>query len=155
MSKEIVLIAALLLVLSVCSAVRFGQLCSGNTDNHRRTNDSFGSGHYGDIRVHGLHKGVDVVCDDGSTVYVPFNVTLKGRVTVFTDPNKTAINNSINLEGEGLCFKLFPIDPDKTSGTLCKGERIGTMLPMQTVFPVIISHVHVQMCDNADPTSYF
>lgn len=56
---------------------------------------------------------------------------------------------------EDLCFKLFYVRPDKVSGTLRKGERIGTMLPMQTVYPGITSHVHVQMCDRSDPTHYF
>lgn len=54
-----------------------------------------------------------------------------------------------------LCFKLFYVRPDKVSGTLTKGERIGIMLPMQTVYPDITSHVHVQMCDKSDPTQYF
>lgn len=55
----------------------------------------------------------------------------------------------------GLCFKLFYVQPDKTSGTVKKGKRLGTMLPMQLVYPGITSHVHVQMCDNSDPTPYF
>lgn len=55
----------------------------------------------------------------------------------------------------GLCFKLFYVQPDKTSGTVKKGKRLGTMLPMQQVYPGITSHVHVQMCNNGDPTPYF
>ncbi|XP_034050154.1 leukocyte cell-derived chemotaxin-2-like isoform X3 [Thalassophryne amazonica] len=154
MSKEILLIAALLAVLCVCDAVTFGQLCSGNPTNRKRSSDKWGAGHYHAPRGNRWHKGVDIVCDDGSTVYAPFDVTLNGKVTVYTDPNKAAINNGINLEGEGLCFKLFYVNPDKTSGTLQKGERIGTMLPMQSVYPGITSHIHVQMCDKSDPTSY-
>lgn len=124
------------------------------------------------------HKGLDVECEDGSAVYAPFDVTLHGRLTVYTDRNKEAINEGINLRGEGgastppwrrlwlicslrfpasagLCFKLFYVRPVRTSGSLRKGERIGTMLPMQSVYPGITSHVHVQMCDKSDPTPYF
>ncbi|XP_039639956.1 leukocyte cell-derived chemotaxin-2-like, partial [Perca fluviatilis] len=101
------------------------------------------------------HKGLDIVCRDGSTVYAPFDVTLHGKVTVYTDPAKAAINSGINLRGEGLCFKLFYVQPDKTSGSVRKGERLGVMLPMQRVYPGITSHVHVQMCDKSNPTPYF
>ncbi|XP_070707826.1 leukocyte cell-derived chemotaxin-2-like [Pempheris klunzingeri] len=145
----------LLAVLCVCDGVKFGQLCSGNSANSRRTSDSWGAGHYGAPRGSRVHKGLDIVCSDGSTVYAPFDVTLHGKVIVYTDPNKAAINSGINLRGEGLCVKLFYVQPDRTSGSVRKGERIGTMLPMQSVYPGITSHVHVQMCDRSDPTPFF
>nr|XP_019968721.1 PREDICTED: leukocyte cell-derived chemotaxin-2-like [Paralichthys olivaceus] len=144
-----------LAVLCVCDAVRFGQLCSGNSANTRRTLDSWGHGHYGARRGTREHKGLDIVCSDGSIVYAPFDVTLEGRLTVYTDTKKAAINNGINLRGEGLCFKLFYVNPDRTLGSVRKGQRIGTMMPMQSVYPGITSHVHVQMCDKSDPTQYF
>ena len=49
------------------------------------------------------HKGLDIVCSDGSAVYAPFDVTLEGRLTVYTDASKAAINSGINLRGEGRC----------------------------------------------------
>uniref|UniRef100_A0AAZ3PXM2 Leukocyte cell-derived chemotaxin 2 n=1 Tax=Oncorhynchus tshawytscha TaxID=74940 RepID=A0AAZ3PXM2_ONCTS len=88
-------------------------------------------------------------------VYAPFDVKLNGKVIVYTDPKKAAINDGINLSGEGLCFKLFYVKPDKYSGVVKKGQRIGTMLTMQSVYPGITSHVHVQMCDKSDPTKFF
>ncbi|KAL6095379.1 lect2 [Pungitius sinensis] len=145
----------LLAVLCVCDGVKFGQLCSGNTGNTRRTSDSWGQGHYGARRGTREHKGLDIVCNDGSTVYAPFDVTLQGRVTVYTDANKAAINSGVNLRGEGLCFKLFYVQPDRVSGSVRKGQRIGVMMPMQTVYRGITSHVHVQMCDKSNPTPYF
>uniref|UniRef100_A0A3Q4GDP9 Leukocyte cell-derived chemotaxin-2-like n=1 Tax=Neolamprologus brichardi TaxID=32507 RepID=A0A3Q4GDP9_NEOBR len=143
-------------VLWVCDGVKFGQLCSSNPSNSRRTSDRWGQGQYGAGRGTRLHQGLDIKCRDGAAVYAPFDVTLNGRLTVYTDPNKAAINEGINLSGEGLCFKLFYVRPDRTSGTVKKGQRIGTMLPMQSVYPGITSHVHVQMCDRMiDPTQYF
>lgn len=47
-----------------------------------------------------IHKGLDIVCNDGAVVYAPIDVTLNGRVTVYTDPAKKAINNGINLSGK-------------------------------------------------------
>ncbi|CAI5657896.1 unnamed protein product [Oreochromis niloticus] len=174
----------LLAVLWVCDAVKFGQLCSGNPSNSRRTSDRWGQGQYGAGRGTRLHQGLDIKCSDGAAVYAPFDVTLNGKLTVYTDPTKAAINEGINLSGQGgssraastnrvtdpgsdsliealrlcpagLCFKLFYVRPDRTSGTVRKGQRIGTMLPMQSVYPGITSHVHVQMCDKSDPTPYF
>ncbi|XP_018544172.1 leukocyte cell-derived chemotaxin-2 [Lates calcarifer] len=148
-------VIVLLAVLCVCDGVKFGQLCSGNSNNRRRTSDTWGEGRYGARRGNRDHKGLDIVCSDGSTVLAPFDVTLEGGLTVYSDPNKAAINRGINLRGEGLCFKLFYVRPDRTSGSVRKGQRIGTMLPMQEVYPGITSHVHVQMCDRTDPTPYF
>ncbi|KAL3062053.1 hypothetical protein OYC64_010051 [Pagothenia borchgrevinki] len=145
----------LLAVLCVCDGVMFGQLCNGNSANSRRTSDKWGRGNYGASRGARLHKGLDIVCSDGSIVYAPFDVTLNGKVTVYTDPNKAAINSGINLSGEGLCFKLFYVQPDRTSGTVRAGQRLGVMLPMQSVYPEITSHIHVQMCDRSDPTPHF
>ncbi|XP_044034182.1 leukocyte cell derived chemotaxin 2, tandem duplicate 1 [Siniperca chuatsi] len=154
MRRVVVLLAVL--CVCVCDGVKFGQLCSGNSDNSRRTSDSWGAGNYGARRGNRNHEGLDIRCSDGSAVYAPFDVTLHGKVTVYTDPAKAAINNGINLRGEGLCFKLFYVNPIQTSGSVRKGERIGTMLPMQSVYPGITSHVHVQMCDRKiDPTQYF
>ncbi|XP_051276171.1 leukocyte cell-derived chemotaxin-2 [Dicentrarchus labrax] len=148
-------VVVLLAVLCVCDGVKFGQLCNGNSANSRRTSDRWGQGRYGAPRGSREHKGLDIRCSDGSIVYAPFDVTLHGNVIVYTDPKKAAINNGINLRGEGLCFKLFYVQPDQTSGSVRKGERIGVMLPMQTVYEGITSHVHVQMCDKSDPTPYF
>lgn len=48
-----------------------------------------------------VHKGLDIMCTDGSTVYAPFDVTLHGNVIVYKDQAKAAINQGINLRGEG------------------------------------------------------
>ncbi|KAM7381010.1 hypothetical protein PAMA_012039 [Pampus argenteus] len=148
-------LAALLAVVCMCDGVKFGQLCSGNPNNNRRSSDRWGQGHYGARRGGRDHQGLDIVCSDGSEVIAPFDVTLHGKLTVYSDPRKAVINSGINLRGAGLCFKLFYVNPDRTSGSVRKGERIGTMLPMQSVYPEITSHVHVQMCDRSDPTGYF
>ncbi|XP_061702407.1 leukocyte cell-derived chemotaxin-2-like [Syngnathoides biaculeatus] len=155
MMKKVALLAALLALACVCEGVTFGQLCEGNPNNNRRTSDSLGHGHYEGSGHGGAHHGLDIICDDGSVVYAPFDGTLNGRLTAYTDPAKAAINSGIMLEGEGLCVKLFYVNPDQTSGRVSKGQRLGVMMPMQSVYPGITSHVHVEMCDQSDPTKYF
>ncbi|XP_029383045.1 leukocyte cell-derived chemotaxin-2-like [Echeneis naucrates] len=139
----------------VCDAVRFGQFCRGNPSNEKRTSDMWGSGHYGASRGDRIHKGVDIRCEDGDDVFAPFDVTVDRKLKVYSHNRYAAIDEGMELWGEGLCFKLFYVRPDQTSGSVKKGERIGTMLPMQTVYPGITSHIHVQMCDRTDPTQYF
>ncbi|KAK2891078.1 hypothetical protein Q8A67_013721 [Cirrhinus molitorella] len=142
---------SLLLLAVLCSSrvdarkVKFGNLCSGNPSNSKRKCDKHGCGHYGASRGGRKHQGLDIVCADGATVYAPFDVKLIRRSVPYT--NNNAINDGIMLTGEGLCFKLFYVKPDRYYGTLRKGQRIGTMLPMQRVYPHITSHVHVQMLE--------
>uniref|UniRef100_A0A8C8MKH5 Uncharacterized protein n=1 Tax=Oncorhynchus tshawytscha TaxID=74940 RepID=A0A8C8MKH5_ONCTS len=82
---------------------------------------------------------------DGATVYAPFDVKLSGKVTVYTNPKKAAINDGINLSGEGLCFKLFYVKPDSYSGVVKKGHN--------GAHRGITSHVYVKMTDpSIDPT---
>ncbi|KAJ8337826.1 hypothetical protein SKAU_G00367920 [Synaphobranchus kaupii] len=137
--------------------VKFGALCSGNPRNTRRGCDGkgYGCGYYGASRAGGKrkHKGLDIVCADGATVKAPFDVKIIRKAVPYGNGN--AIDNGVKLEGGGLCFKLFYLKPDKYSGVLKKGQRIGKLLPMQSVYPGITSHVHVQMCDASDPTKYF
>ncbi|CAK6982090.1 hypothetical protein F7725_012018%2C partial, partial [Scomber scombrus] len=52
------------------------------------------------------------VCSNGSDVLAPFDVTLNGKLTVYSNAKKAAINSGINLRGAGLCFKLFYVNPD-------------------------------------------
>ncbi|KAM9471135.1 leukocyte cell-derived chemotaxin-2-like [Clarias gariepinus] len=157
MKLSILLICAVLFVLQTATAqVKFGQLCNGNSSNRKRSCDNkYGCGNYGASRDGGKrkHMGLDIACSDGATVYAPFDVTLNGKSVPYR--NNNAINDGIQLSGGGLCFKLFYVKPSKYSGSLKKGQKLGTMLPMQSVYPGIGSHVHVQMCDKSDPTKYF
>uniref|UniRef100_A0AAX7V6W2 Secreted protein n=1 Tax=Astatotilapia calliptera TaxID=8154 RepID=A0AAX7V6W2_ASTCA len=52
----------LLAVLWVCDGVKFGQLCSSNPSNSRRTSDRWGQGQYGAGRGTRLHQGLDIKC---------------------------------------------------------------------------------------------
>lgn len=49
---------------------------------------------------------------------------------------------------------MFYIKPIKYKGSIKKGEKLGTVLPLQKVHPGIQSHVHIENCDLSDPTVY-
>ncbi|KAK7137928.1 hypothetical protein R3I94_013540 [Phoxinus phoxinus] len=155
------IIFSFLLFAVICSScvdasrVKFGRLCSrpSNSNIKRGCDRKYGCGHYGASRGKQKHLGLDILCADGAIVYAPFDVKLNGISRPYSKNN--AINNGINLSGQGLCFKMFYVKPDRYTGTLKKGQRIGRMLSMQSVYPGIPSHVHVQMCDRSDPTKYF
>ncbi|XP_042364101.1 leukocyte cell-derived chemotaxin-2-like, partial [Plectropomus leopardus] len=100
------------------------------------------------------HKGLDIECPDGSKVYAPMDMTITRQSRPYG--TNSAIDNGIAFTANdlpGVSFKLWYMHPVKTSGTVRKGEQIGTMLPMQSVYPGITSHVHLEKGDETDPQS--
>jgi len=47
----------------------------------------------------GKHRGVDVICSDGATVYAPFSGQLSGPIKIFHNGN--AINDGVQIRGSG------------------------------------------------------
>ncbi|NWI14995.1 LECT2 protein, partial [Crypturellus soui] len=137
-------------LFSLAAAAQWGNICSSQPANQIRGCDSRGCGGYNERRGGKRHRGVDVVCGDGSAVLAPF----AGRIERRTRPygNGNAIDDGMRLAGSGFCVKMFYIKPVKSSGAVRKGEKIGVLLPMQSVYRGITSHVHVQNCDLTDPT---
>ncbi|XP_050761382.1 myeloid protein 1-like [Gymnogyps californianus] len=130
----------------------WAQICSGNAINKIRGCDRYGCGHFGADRHSGKgkHGGVDVICADGATVYAPFSGQLSGPIRFFHNGN--AIDDGVQIRGSGYCVKLVCIHPIRYHGHIYRGQTLGRMLPMQKVFPGIISHIHVENCDHSDPT---
>ncbi|NXU28973.1 MIM1 protein, partial [Thalassarche chlororhynchos] len=130
----------------------WAQICSGNPINKIRGCDRYGCGHFGADRhsSKGKHMGVDVICADGATVYAPFSGQLSGPIRFFHNGN--AIDDGVQIRGSGYCVKLVCIHPIRYHGQIHRGQPLGRMLPMQRVFPGIISHIHVENCDHSDPT---
>ncbi|OPJ88171.1 leukocyte cell-derived chemotaxin-2 [Patagioenas fasciata] len=140
----------LLIAISSATAARWAKICSGQPANKIRGCDSQGCGRYDDPRGGRKHKGVDVVCEDGAVVFAPFTGTIERQVRPYGNGN--AIDNGVQLSGSGFCIQMFYIKPVKHSGPIKKGEKIGVLLPMQSVYRGITSHVHIQNCDLTDPT---
>uniref|UniRef100_A0A8D0GWV3 Leukocyte cell derived chemotaxin 2 n=1 Tax=Sphenodon punctatus TaxID=8508 RepID=A0A8D0GWV3_SPHPU len=129
---------------------RWAKICATQSANKIRGCDSYGCGAYNDQSGGKPHKGVDVICRDGSLVYSPFTGSTKMQAKPFG--NRNAIDNGVLLHGSGFCLKIFYIKPFKYRGSIRKGERLCVLLPMQKVHPGIISHIHIQNCDLSDPT---
>uniref|UniRef100_A0A9L0RHU9 Leukocyte cell-derived chemotaxin-2 n=2 Tax=Equus TaxID=9789 RepID=A0A9L0RHU9_HORSE len=129
----------------------WANICAGKSSNEIRTCDSHGCGRY-TAQSHRPHQGVDVLCSDGSTVYAPFTGMIVAQEKPYKDKN--AINNGVRLSGRGFCIKMLHVKPIKHKGSIKKGEKLGTVLPLQKVYPGIQSHVHIENCDSSDPTAY-
>lgn len=143
----------LTVLISTAEAGQWATLCAGKSSNEIRTCDNYGCGQYGARRAGRTHRGVDVLCSDGSTVYAPFTGTIERQAKPYKKEN--AINNGVQISGGGFCVKMFYIKPIKYNGSIKKGEKLGTLLPMQKVYPKgIQSHIHIQNCDFSDPTVY-
>lgn len=86
-----------------------------------------------------------------------FISTVRGEPRRFLAHPKTRCNwcflTSLPLPSPpGYCVKLVCIHPIRYHGQIQRGQQLGRMLPMQKVFPGIISHIHVENCDHSDPT---
>ncbi|XP_058397757.1 leukocyte cell-derived chemotaxin-2 [Diceros bicornis minor] len=148
-STGVLLLAVL---TSTALAGPWANICAGKSSNEIRTCDSHGCGQYTPQRSPRPHQGVDVLCSDGSTVYAPFTGMIVGQAKSHKDKN--AINNGVRISGSGFCIKMLHIKPIKYKGSIKKGEKLGTVLPLQKVYPGIQSHVHIENCDSSDPTVY-
>ncbi|XP_042363791.1 leukocyte cell-derived chemotaxin-2-like [Plectropomus leopardus] len=152
---QVLLITAVLATVILCGAsYEFGPLCCSNPINRVRGRDRHGSGAFGSSRGSKTHKGLDIECPDGSKVYAPMDMTITRQSRPYG--TNSAIDNGIAFTANdlpGVSFKLWYMHPVKTSGTVRKGEQIGTMLPMQSVYPGITSHVHLEKGDETDPQS--
>ncbi|XP_074069606.1 leukocyte cell-derived chemotaxin-2-like [Macrotis lagotis] len=138
--------------ISTALAGPWAIMCAGKNENTIRGCDIHGCGSYGASRGKRKHNGVDVTCPDGSVVYAPFN----GKIIRQAKPYKkdNAINDGIQITGEGFCIKMFYVKATKYKGNIKKGEKLGNLLPLQKVYPKITSHIHIQNCDLSDPTPY-
>ncbi|XP_008071549.1 leukocyte cell-derived chemotaxin-2 [Carlito syrichta] len=148
-STRVLLLAVL---ISTALAGPWANICAGKSSNEIRTCDSHGCGHYSAQRNQRPHQGVDVLCSAGSTVYAPFTGMIMSQEKPYR--NKNAINNGVRISGRGFCVKIFYIKPVKYKGSIKKGEKLGTLLPLQKVYPGIQSHIHIENCDLSDPTAY-
>ncbi|CAB1316744.1 unnamed protein product [Coregonus sp. 'balchen'] len=108
----------------------------------------------------GLHKAVDVVCDDYGIVSAPFSGTLGGPVVGI-------LYDGIKLSNSAVCIlarkaaaqeqstvKIFNIRPYCYMGPISQGEALGYQLPLQKCFSGITSHMELHMCDCSDLLPY-
>uniref|UniRef100_A0A2K5EQ97 Peptidase M23 domain-containing protein n=1 Tax=Aotus nancymaae TaxID=37293 RepID=A0A2K5EQ97_AOTNA len=141
-------------LISTGLARPWANICVDKSSNENRTCDRHGCGQYS-AQSQRPHQGVDVLCSAGSTVFAPFTGMIMGPLQL--KPYWTCMNGNINNYTSfllGFCVKTFYIKPIKYKGPTKRGEKLGTLLPLQKVSPGIQSHVHIENCDLSDPTAY-
>ncbi|XP_004586483.2 leukocyte cell-derived chemotaxin-2 [Ochotona princeps] len=148
-STRLLLLAVL---ISTALAGPWASICAGKSSNEIRTCDSYGCGQYSAQSHQRPHHGVDILCPDGSAVHAPFTGMIMGQEKPYK--TKNAINNGVRISGQGFCIKMFYIKPIKYKGPIKKGAKLGTLLPLQKVYPGIQSHIHIENCDSSDPTVF-
>ncbi|XP_069001653.1 leukocyte cell-derived chemotaxin-2-like isoform X1 [Embiotoca jacksoni] len=127
-------------------------LCTGHHNNRVRACDAYGCGAFNSKRVNGLHKAVDVVCDDYGIISSPFSGSLAGPVSR-QDPAGNQYDG-VKLLSDVFCVKIFNIRPYRYLGPVAQGEALGYLLPLQDRFSGITSHLELQMCDGTDPSPF-
>ncbi|XP_073791611.1 leukocyte cell-derived chemotaxin-2-like isoform X1 [Danio rerio] len=133
-------------------ASAWSALCAGSHYNRVRACDSYGCGGFNSRSDLGLHKGIDIVCDDYGIINAPFSGNLGG-------PVGRAVGESIQYDGVKLynkvhCVKIFNIRSYSYFGFVVQGEAMGYLLPLQDTFSGITSHLELQMCDGSDPSPF-
>uniref|UniRef100_A0A3B5AG95 Si:ch1073-204b8.1 n=1 Tax=Stegastes partitus TaxID=144197 RepID=A0A3B5AG95_9TELE len=124
-------------------------LCAGHHNNRIRACDTHGCGAFNSKRVNGLHKAVDLVCDDYGIINAPFSGSLAGPV------RGNILNRMILFPSHPVhCVKIFNIRPYRYLGPVAQGEALGYLLPLQEHFSGITSHLELQMCDGTDPSPF-
>ncbi|XP_008296652.1 leukocyte cell-derived chemotaxin-2 [Stegastes partitus] len=127
-------------------------LCAGHHNNRIRACDTHGCGAFNSKRVNGLHKAVDLVCDDYGIINAPFSGSLAGPVSQ-KDPAGNHYDG-VKLLSDVHCVKIFNIRPYRYLGPVAQGEALGYLLPLQEHFSGITSHLELQMCDGTDPSPF-
>ncbi|XP_040005457.1 leukocyte cell-derived chemotaxin-2-like isoform X1 [Xiphias gladius] len=136
-----------------CMPVRaWSVLCAGHHNNRVRACDVHGCGAFNSKRGNGLHKAVDLVCDDYGIANAPFSGTLAGPVSR-KDPAGNQYEG-LRLLSDVHCVKIFNIRPFRYIGPVAQGEALGYLLPLQERFSGITSHLELQMCDGTDPSPF-
>ncbi|XP_028390597.1 myeloid protein 1-like [Dendronephthya gigantea] len=154
----IVILAGIAVQENAVEASKFAQLCSSNPFNTVRGCDRKGCGYYGASRGSRSHRGVDITCNPGSTVYAPFDGTIVGRYWPFPN-NYHAFNNGLRIQGTGnfkgfrarICF----FSPTVYGGTISRGTALG--ISRRLPYRRITQHVHLQLYRGGkivDPTPY-
>ncbi|KAM9847190.1 leukocyte cell-derived chemotaxin-2 [Aulostomus maculatus] len=127
-------------------------LCAGHYNNRVRACDVYGCGAFNSRGDNGLHKAVDLVCDDYSTVNAPFSGSLAGPVSR-KDPAGIQYDG-VKIVNDVHCVKIFNIRPFRYMGPVTQGDSLGYVLPLQERFSGITSHLELQMCDGTDPSPF-
>lgn len=112
-----------------------------------RLHDAFGNGEFGASRDGGSrhHEGVDYTADADQTVAAP----ISGLITKigYAYGNDSSLRFvEISNPALGYVARAFYVDPDVAVGQMVRlGESIGTVASLQSHYPGITDHVHLEV----------
>jgi len=110
-----------------------------------RTHDDFGGGAFGASRGSRQHEGVDYAAAAGQAALAPISgfVTKIGYAYAGDDSLRFV---EITNPAIGYVARAFYVDPTVTVGQALRlGESIGTVVSLQSHYPGITDHVHLEI----------
>jgi hypothetical protein len=118
--------------------------------NPSRGVDAWGSGEFGASRDGGTrpHLGVDYVVSEGDTIYAPFDMEIYDTSqpyrnnTFFTGIKYDTKVNGVDFNGRMWYFIPYP---DIIGSVVTKGQPIGVAQSLQSKYPGITDHIHLQL----------
>jgi len=126
-----------------------------------RASDRWGEGNFGKPRGMRKHLGLDFAIQPNMPVYFPFKEGIITRVARPYVQDKRYSGCRIEAEDAGLEYicKLFYFNPDINlityKDTLVKWDVIGFANDLNSRYPDIINHVHIQVRKKGQPNKWF
>lgn len=114
-----------------------------------RAYDAFGSGQFGAIRDAGKrrHEGVDYVAAPGAEVHAPISGQIARLAYAYGGQGGYRVVEIVNPETK-INARVFYVAPTVEVGdVVVAGQVIGTAQDLNTRYPGITNHVHVELRD--------
>jgi peptidoglycan LD-endopeptidase LytH len=114
-----------------------------------RADDAFGSGQFGAIRDSGKrrHEGVDYVAAPGAVVHAPISGEVARLGYAYGGEGGYRVVEIVNSETK-MKARVFYVAPSVEVGdVVVAGQEIGTAQDLNTRYPGITNHVHVELRD--------
>ena len=114
-------------------------------DQHIRTHDKWGSGHYGARRSGGkrVHLGVDIVARPKQVVYSPIDGVIT-REARYSDKRYRGIDIQGSGDWEGYLVRLLYVRA-LLSGPVYAGQEVGFAQNIAAKYKKMTNHVHLQV----------
>ncbi len=124
-------------------------------------NDSQGHGHFGARRAGGLrsHKGIDLICFEGQTVYCPIYGYVERRSNPYANDSRWTGCKIVGTgKHKGYSMKIWYMQPIKIGESVIPGSHLGSAQAISGKYTGMKDHIHLQLYfinQVIDPTPFF